>query len=98
MAYIKRTVKVNNRPYKLTVKNETEEIIVNRAVKLVNDKIQEFKSVIVGRDDEDILAMVAIELASIITAKDKDETFMKEELVRRLMLIDQQMEEVLSTD
>ncbi len=94
MAYIKRTVRVNNRPYKLTVKNETEEIVINQAVKLVNDKIQEFKSAVLGRDNEDILAMVAIELASMITSKNNDETFIKEELTKRLMEIDESIGEI----
>lgn len=51
------------RPYRLTVKDETEEQVFRQAARLVNDKMKEYGSTFAYRDKQDLLAMAAMQFA-----------------------------------
>jgi len=88
-----RTVHVNQRPYKITVSDENEELLLNKSVKLINEEIETFIKNIRGRDRHDMLAMVSIDIAARYIQLDEEQAFMKNELISRLEGIDQLLEQ-----
>ncbi|MGM0566123.1 MAG: cell division protein ZapA [Bacteroidota bacterium] len=88
-----RTVHVNQRPYKITVSDENEELLLNKSVKLINDEIETFIKNIKGRDRHDMLAMVSLDIAARYIQLDEEQAFVKNELISRLEGIDQLLEE-----
>lgn len=88
-----RTVHVNQRPYKITVSDENEELLLNKSVKLINEEIETFIKNIRGRDRHDMLAMVSIDIAARYIQLDEEQAFMKNELIIRLEGIDQLLEQ-----
>jgi len=53
------TVKIADRPYKMTVKAEEEEVI-RKAARLINEKITEYANTYAFNDNQDLLAMVSL--------------------------------------
>ncbi len=53
------TVKIADRPYKMTVKAEEEEVI-RKAARLINEKITEYADTYAFNDNQDLLAMVSL--------------------------------------
>lgn len=90
---IKRTVHINERPYELTVDNEQEEIALNEAVNMLTNKIKEFSKVVTGRDKNDLLAMAALEITTNYVMKNKENSFVENDLTDRLKTIDQFLEQ-----
>ncbi|MCF8232364.1 MAG: cell division protein ZapA [Bacteroidales bacterium] len=90
---IKRTVHINERPYELTVDNEQEEIALNEAVNMLRNKIKEFSKVVTGRDKNDLLAMAALEITANYVMKNKENSFVENDLTDRLKTIDQWLEQ-----
>ena len=56
-------IAIADRTYRLKLKPEDEEV-VRKTVKLVNEKIVEFKTVFAGKDIQDYISMVLIWLAT----------------------------------
>lgn len=88
-----RTVHVNQRPYKITVSDENEELLLNKSVKLINDEITTFLKNIKGRDRHDMLAMVSLDIAARYIQLDEEQSFVKNELISRLEGLDQLLEQ-----
>ena len=88
-----RTVHVNQRPYKITVSDENEELLLNKSVKMINDEIESFIKNIKGRDRHDILAMVSLDVAARYIQVDEEQAFVKNELIGRLEGLDQLLEQ-----
>ena len=88
-----RTVHVNQRPYKITVSDENEELLLNKSVKLINDEIETFIKNIKGRDRHDMLAMVSLDIAARYIQLEEEQSFVKNELIGRLEGIDQLLEQ-----
>lgn len=57
------TVKIADRPYRMTVKAEEEEII-RKAARLINEKINEYANTYAFNDNQDLLAMVSLWFAT----------------------------------
>ena len=57
------TVKIADRPYKMTVKAEEEEVI-RKAARLINEKITEYANTYAFNDNQDLLAMVSLWFAT----------------------------------
>jgi len=53
------TVKIVDRPYKMTVSAEEEEVI-RKAARLINEKIEEYANTYAFNDNQDLLAMVSL--------------------------------------
>ena len=90
---IKRTVHVNERPYELTVENEKEEIILNEAVAMLNNKIKEISQQVTGRDRNDLLAMAALEIAAHHVTIKQETSFLENDMAERLKVMDKLLEE-----
>ena len=57
------TVKIADRPYRMTVKAEEEEVI-RKAARLINEKITEYANTYAFNDNQDLLAMVSLWFAT----------------------------------
>jgi cell division protein ZapA (FtsZ GTPase activity inhibitor) len=57
------TVKIADRPYKMTVRAEEEEVI-RKAARLVNEKIEEYAKIYAFNDNQDLLSMVSLLFAT----------------------------------
>lgn len=93
MKEIVRTVHVNQRPYKLTVSDEKEELVLNKSVKLVNDEIETFIKSVKGRDRHDMLAMASLDIAARYINLEEEQQFVKNELIFRLESLDKLLDE-----
>ncbi len=60
---IAATVVIGDRSYRIKVSAEDEEV-VRKTVKVINDKIVEYKTQFAGKDMQDYIAMVLIWLAT----------------------------------
>ena len=57
------SVNIADRPYRLTIKREEEELI-RKAATIINDKIKNYSANFAFNDKQDLLAMVALEEAT----------------------------------
>ncbi len=58
------SVKIADRPYKMTVKAEEEEVI-RKAARLINEKIKEYANTYAFNDNQDLLSMVSLWFATL---------------------------------
>jgi cell division protein ZapA (FtsZ GTPase activity inhibitor) len=89
------SITVADRPYKLVIDKESEEIF-RRAAKLVDDRIKTYSSNYAYKDKQDLVAMVALEhtihyLQNERIINEKDTT-----LATKLIEIDTALTQVLS--
>lgn len=66
---LKIKVTIGDRVYPLTIKSEGEEEGVRKAVKKINDLIKRFEENYEVRDKQDVLAMCALQFASLQEVK-----------------------------
>jgi len=66
---LKIKVTIGDRVYPLTIKNDGEEEGVRKAVKKINDLIKKFEENYEVRDKQDVLAMCALQFASLKEVK-----------------------------
>lgn len=66
---LKIKVTIGDRVYPLTIKGEGEEEGVRKAVKKINDLIKKFEENYEVRDKQDVLAMCALQFASLKEVK-----------------------------
>ena len=62
-------VTIGDRVYPLTIKSEGEEEGIRKAVKKINDLIKKFEENYEVRDKQDVLAMCALQFASLQEVK-----------------------------
>lgn len=58
------SVNIADRPYRLTIKREEEEVI-RKAANKINDKVKNYSANYAFNDKQDLLAMVALEEATV---------------------------------
>jgi cell division protein ZapA len=90
------TVYIADRPYRLNI-DTAEEEKVRKAAKLVNDKIKEYASHYAYKDKQDLLSMVALQLATGITNLENKET-VDNQVIERLVEIDEILNNYLEKD
>ncbi len=61
---LKIKVTIGDRVYPLTIKDESEEEGIRRAVKKINEMVKQFEQNYEVRDKQDVLAMCALQFAS----------------------------------
>lgn len=66
---LKIKVSIGDRVYPLTINSEDEEEGVRKAVKKINDLIKKFEENYEVRDKQDVLAMCALQFASLQEVK-----------------------------
>ncbi len=89
---LKIKVTIGDRVYPLTIKSEGEEEGVRKAVKKINDLIKKFEENYEVRDKQDVLAMCALQFASVQEVRsiysDQDGEEIKTKLVQMSHLLD----------
>jgi len=82
------TVNIAGRPYKMTVKPQQEET-VRKATKLVNRAITEYAHSFEYSDQQDLVAMVALQFATDAVSLQKEKNFREKEMEQKLKEMDQ---------
>ena len=72
------SVIIADRPYRLRVGSEEEEIIVREAAKVINTKMKEYGSHFAYKDKQDLLAMVALQNAVDVEKARKSGDYQKQ--------------------
>ncbi len=57
------SVIIAERPYRLSIKSESEEQVFRNAARLINEKMNEYGTSFAFRDKQDLLAMVTLQFA-----------------------------------
>lgn len=87
---------IAGRPYKMTVRRDKEEIVRN-AAQLVNDKIKEFAHSYEFTDQQDLLAMIALQNAVSNLELKKEKDYEEKEMEKKLLEIDEAINLQLSS-
>ena len=89
---LKIKVTIGDRVYPLTIKSEGEEEGVRKAVKKINDLIRRFEENYEVRDKQDVLAMCALQFASLQEVKsiynEQDGEMIESKLQQMSVLLD----------
>lgn len=88
------SVIIADRPYRLKVSSETEEIEFRRAGDLINEKIKEYASHFAFRDKQDLLAMVVLQFA-VDVVKSEESTNYQHELGKKLSEMEKMLDDYL---
>lgn len=85
------TVNISDRPYRLKIKREEEEII-RKAVKEIDQRIKEYSEHFAFNDKQDLLAMVLLHFASTAQKLESDLLSGEDMMLTKL----RQMEELIT--
>ncbi len=80
------SVKIADRPYRLTIKKEEEETI-RKAAKFINEKIKDYSENYAFNDKQDLLAMVSLQYANSSLNLEKQNKNMDNRFAERLLEI-----------
>jgi cell division protein ZapA (FtsZ GTPase activity inhibitor) len=83
---IAATITIGDRSYRIRL-NPKDEEVVRRTVKVINDKIIEYKTQFAGKDMQDYIAMVLIWLATEQQAGNKED-LLPESLAEKLEILE----------
>jgi cell division protein ZapA (FtsZ GTPase activity inhibitor) len=83
---------IGDRNYRIKINPEDEEI-VRKTLKIINDKIIEFKTQFAGKDMQDYIAMVLIWYATQATGNNNPT--LEKEMHQALLKIEEQINKVL---
>lgn len=78
------SVTIAGRTYRLTVENESEEEIIRKAANEINDKVKVYSEIYSFKDQQDLLAMVCLEIATRKNADQRVNYNEKAELLKSL--------------
>ena len=82
---------IGDRTYRIKT-NPSDEEVIRRTLKIINDKIVEFKTQFAGKDMQDYVAMVMIWYAT--QAKTENNPSFEKEMADALQKIEQQLDKV----
>jgi len=94
-ALIPVNIIIGDRTYRLKIEPEDEEGL-RKAVKMINEKIMEFKATFAGKDMQDFIAMVLIWF-STEQHKNGSESFQLQETVTKLSQMEEMIDKALAT-
>ena len=83
---------IGDRTYRIKILPSDEEL-VRKTLKIINDKILEFRSQFAGKDMQDYISMVLIWYATQL--KESSPDFLNDELMDSLSKMERQLDEVL---
>ena len=89
------SITVADRPYKLMIEKESEEIF-RKAAKLVDDRIKTYSSNYAYKDKQDLVAMVALEHTIHMLQNERIISDKEINLTRKLIEIDKALTEILN--
>jgi cell division protein ZapA len=96
-AFLNIKVIIAGRPYKMRVQREQEEI-VRKAADYVEEEIQNFAHSYEHQDQQDILAMIALQNAVGILELEQKKDFREKEMITKLQEIDEVLSHQLSVE
>lgn len=85
---------IADRPYSLTIADEKEEEAVREAAKILNNTIKKFSDNYAYNDKQDLLAMVALQYATVNLDLEKKISFKDKLLEKKLSEIDNILTEI----
>jgi cell division protein ZapA (FtsZ GTPase activity inhibitor) len=88
------SVIIADRPYRLKVSSETEEIEFRQAGELINEKIKEYASHFAFRDKQDLLAMVVLQFAVDVVRSEESSKY-QQELGEKLSDLEKMLDDYL---
>ena len=83
---------IGDRNYRIKILPSDEET-VRKTLKVINEKIIEFRTQFAGKDMQDYISMVLIWYAT--QAKENNAAIMNEELIEALLKMEKQLDEVI---
>jgi len=86
------SVKIADRPYKMTVRVEEEEVI-RKAARLINEKIKEYANTYAFNDNQDLLSMVSLWFATSALKAEAKAGSGSEELIDGLRALEKMLAE-----
>jgi cell division protein ZapA len=95
MSELSISINIADRPYKLVIEKEHEELF-RKAARLIDKKIKEYSSNYAYKDKQDLLAMVAIEYTTTFLQNERSATRTEQELDEQLIGIDQALDGILN--
>ena len=81
------TVNIADRPYRLKVKMQEEELIRNAALE-INDLVKGYGDNYAFKDKQDLLAMAALHFTTLALKKEQESEFTDMEVVKQLENLD----------
>jgi len=93
---LKIKLSIANRVYPLTIDPKQEEGL-RKAAQKIDAMIKQFEQSYSVRDKQDVLAMCALQFASLKEQKTIDNEYLNEEVEEKLIAIDQLLKEHLSS-
>ena len=85
---------IADRPYKLVVEKEYEEVF-RRSAKLIDKKIKEYSSNYAFKDKQDLLAMVALDYTTSYLQTERKTSETDDYLEKKLLTLDSALTEFL---
>lgn len=85
-------ITIADRPYRLTIDREEEEV-VRKAAEKVNEKVKAFARNYSFKDKQDLLAMIALQYTTEAIQLNDQQKFVENELDQRLSLLDNLLSE-----
>jgi cell division protein ZapA (FtsZ GTPase activity inhibitor) len=82
------TVNIAERPYRLKIKREEEEVI-RKAVKEIEQRIKEYSEHFAFNDKQDLMAMVLLHYASTVQKLESDLSSGENMIISRLQMMEQ---------
>lgn len=86
------TINIANRPYRLKIKKEEEEVL-RASAKKIESLSKEYAKNYHFNDSQDLIAMVALQLANNSTSLEKQITYRDTEMTEKLKSIDKYLDE-----
>jgi cell division protein ZapA (FtsZ GTPase activity inhibitor) len=86
------TVTIANRPYRLKIKKEEEEVL-RESARNIESLMKEYAKNFHFNDPQDLIAMVALQLANNSSSLEKKITYRDTELIEKLVEIDKYLNE-----
>jgi len=81
------TVTIADRPYRLTIDRDEEEII-RKAEKLINEALRNYSDAYAYNDKQDLVAMVALQFTTNSLKLEDQINFFDKDMIEKLKIID----------
>lgn len=86
------TVSIAERPFKVRIRREEEEIF-RRAVDDIERKLKKYSQLYAYKDKQDLLSMVLLQYATDLLNSENQQANLEEKLVKTLRKLDQELSE-----
>lgn len=95
MSDLSISILVADRPYKLVIEKENEELF-RTAAKLIEKRIKDYSGSYAYKDRQDLLAMVALEYTTSYLQNERTNSESTQQVNMKLSAINQALDEILS--